>query len=73
MINFVNNGVEDTVCFHTGYRTRAALINELGYVVWKIDFVQLGQISEGVTTRGLQIHSVLDNYFEAYEDRYYKF
>ncbi len=73
MINFANNGVEDTVCFQTGYRTRTALINELGYVVWEIDFVQLGQISEGVTTRGLQIHSVLGNYFEAYEDRYYKF
>jgi len=70
MINFVNNGVEDTVCFHTGYRTRAALINEIGYVVWNIGFEFLGEISEGVMTRGLEIHGVLGNYFEAYEDKY---
>jgi hypothetical protein len=69
MINFENNGVEDIVCFHTGYRTRTALINELGYAVWKIDFVQLGQISEGVTSRGLEIFSVLNDYFENNEDK----
>jgi hypothetical protein len=65
----LNDGVEDTVCFHTGYRTRTALINELGYIVWNIGFVLLGEISEGVTTRGLQIHSVLNDYFENINDR----
>jgi len=65
MINFANNGVEDTVCFHTGYRTRTALINELGYAVWKIDFVQLGQISEDVTSKGLEVRDILNDYFAA--------
>lgn len=65
MINFVNNGVEDTICFHTGNLTRAALINELGYVVWNIGFEFLGEISEGVTSRGLEIHNILDDYFAA--------
>jgi hypothetical protein len=69
MINFANNGVEDTVCFHTGYRTRTALVNELGYAVWKINFGQLGQISEDVTSKGLEIFSVLNDYFENNEDR----
>ncbi len=66
----LNDGVEDTVCFHTGYRTRVALINELGYVTWKTGFVLLGEISEGVTLKGLEIHSVLDDYFSAHEDKY---
>lgn len=65
----LNDGVEDTVCFHTGYRTRTALINELGYVTWKIDFALLGEISEGVTTKGLEIHSVLRDFFKNSEDR----
>jgi hypothetical protein len=65
----LNNVVEDTLRFHTGNLTRTALINELGCAVWKIDFGQLGQISEGVTTRGLKIHSVLNDYFENNEDR----
>jgi hypothetical protein len=69
MINFENNGVEYIVCFQTGYRTRTALINELGCAVWKIDFGQLGQISEGVTSRGLKIFSVLNDYFENNEDK----
>ncbi len=65
----LNDGVEDTVCFHTGYRTRTALINELGYVTWKTGFVLLGEISEGVTSKGLEIHGVLEDYFENSEDR----
>ncbi len=65
----LNDGVEDTVCFHTGYRTRTALINELGYITWKTGFVLLGEISEGVTSKGLEIHGVLEDYFENSEDR----
>ncbi len=65
----LNDGVEDSVCFHTGYRTRVALINELGYITWKTGFVLLGEISEGVTSKGLEIHGVLEDYFENSEDR----
>jgi hypothetical protein len=61
----LNDGVEDTVCFHTDYRTRTALINELGYVVWKIDFVQLGQIGEDVTSKCLEVRDILNDYFAA--------
>ena len=63
----LNDGVEDTVCFHTGYRTRTALINALGYAVWKIDFGQLGQMSEGVTSKGLEVRSILNDYFTHYD------
>jgi hypothetical protein len=65
VINFVNNGVEDTICFHTSYRTGTALINELGYVAWQTSFVLFGEISEGVASRGLEIHNILDDYFAA--------
>jgi hypothetical protein len=65
----LNDGVEDTVCFQTSYRTRTALINELGCAAWKIDFGRHRQISEGVTSRGLKIFSVLNDYFENNEDK----
>ena len=67
----LNDGVEDTVCFHTGYRTRTALINELGYVTWWNTGLGVAhQTSEGVETKGLKIHRILNDYFSASEDKY---
>jgi hypothetical protein len=69
----LNDGVEDTVCFHTGYRTRTALINALGYAVWKTGLTVINQTSEGVITNGLEIRGVLNDYFSEHENIYYKF
>lgn len=66
----LNDGVEDTVCFHTGYRTRVALINALGYAVWKTGLTVVNQASEGVITNGLEVRGVLSDCFSEHKDKY---
>jgi len=65
VINFVNNGVEDTICFHTAYRTRVALLNGIGYALWHTDIALLDEVSSGVTSKCFEVNQVLNDYFAA--------
>jgi hypothetical protein len=61
----LNDGVEDTVCFHTCHRTTTSVINELGYVLWNTDIVLLNEVSFGVTSRCFEVNQILNDYFAA--------
>jgi len=66
----LNDGVEDTVCFHTGYRTRTAFINAIGYALWKGNLKLVGEIHDAITPKGLEVHTIITDYLPMQKDKY---
>lgn len=62
----LNDGVKNIVGLHTSYRARVALINALGYSLWKTSFEEITEINSGVASKGFAPHEVLDDYLSRY-------
>jgi len=66
----LNDGVEDTVCFHTDYRTRTAFINAIGYAFWKDNLKLVVEIHDDITPKGLEVHTIITDYLSTQKDKY---
>jgi hypothetical protein len=66
----LNDGVADTVRFHTTHRMRVALINALEYKIWKLGLVRCDKISRGVFDKVFECDDVLNEYLFEQQDKY---